>query len=113
MPLPADITIFESSNCGPVFSSICISNTSIEFSLSVIMFVSKLSVNCISFCSNDFGLTRSNLTSEVIVALYSLSPPLIKLIVVNSLLLISKLVTFETGLVLKSIDKKAIMSLPM
>ena len=77
------------------------------------MLVSKLSINGISICSNDFGLIRSNLISEVIVALYSLSPPLIKLIVVNSLLLISKLVTLETGLVLKSIDKKAIMSLPI
>ena len=56
---------------------------------------------------------RSNFISELILTLYSLSPPLIEFIAVSSLLLISKFVTLETGLVLKSTDKNAIRSLPI
>ena len=91
----------------------CISNTSIEFSFSCISFVSKLSFKFISVCSNDLGLMRSSFISELIVTLYSLSPPLIEFIAISSVLLISKFVTLETGLVLKSTDKNAIRSLPM
>ena len=55
----------------------------------------------------------SNFISELILTLYSLSPPLIEFIAVSSLMLISKFVTLETGLVLKSTDKNAIRSLPI
>ena len=78
IPRPADTTIFESSNCGPDFSSINISNTSgsSEFT-STVSYLVLFSSTWTS--SKDLGLIKRSFLSEVTFELYSLSPPFIEL----------------------------------
>ena len=69
-----------------------------EFSTSI---VSKLLFNSTSAGSKDFGLTNKSEWLDAIFDLYKLSPPFMELIVETASPLISKSITFDTGLEFK------------